>query len=61
MSTSKSVQFQYWDESDGVNLNTGVSFPFSPLPPLAAVAPYWIEAGNPGNIDERCCAEPVIC
>ncbi len=53
----KVVQFQYWDESDGVNLNTGVSFPFYPIPPLAAVAPYWIEGGNPGNIDERCCAD----
>ena len=53
----KAVQFQYWDESDGVNLNTGVSFPFYPIPPLAAVNPYWIEGGNPGNIDERCCAD----
>ena len=53
----KTVQFQYWDESDGVNLNTGVSFPFYPIPPLAAVDPYWIEGGNPGNIDERCCAD----
>jgi hypothetical protein len=53
----KAVQFQYWDESDGVNLNTGVSFPFYPIPPLAAVDPYWIEGGNPGNIDERCCAD----
>ncbi len=53
----KTMQFQYWDESDGVNLNTGVSFPFYPVPPLAAVDPYWIEGGNPGNIDERCCAD----
>ena len=53
----KAVQFQYWDESDGVNLSTGVSFPFYPIPPLAAVDPYWIEGGNPGNIDERCCAD----
>lgn len=29
----QSVQFQYWDESDGVNLNTGASFPFYPIPP----------------------------
>lgn len=53
----KAVHFQYWDESDGVNLNTGVSFPFYPIPPQATVEPYWIEGGNPGNIDERCCAD----
>lgn len=53
----KAVQFQYWDESDGVNLNTGVSFPFYPIPPQATVEPFWIEGGNPGNIDERCCAD----
>ena len=53
----KAVEFQYWDESDGVNLNTGVSFPFYPIPPQAITEPRWIEGGNPGNIDERCCAD----
>ena len=53
----KTVQFQYWDESDGVNLSTGVSFPFYPIPSAASTDPYWIEGGNPGNIDERCCAD----
>ena len=53
----KAVQFQYWDESDGVNLSTGASFPFYPIPPEAITQPYWIEGGNPGNIDERCCAD----
>jgi hypothetical protein len=53
----KAVQFQYWDESDGVNLTTGVSFPFYPIPPQAITEARWIEGGNPGNIDERCCAD----
>ena len=53
----KAVQFDYWDESDGVNLSTGVSFPFYPIPPAAITEPYWIEGGNPANIDERCCAD----
>jgi hypothetical protein len=49
----KTVQFQYWDESDGVDLSTGVSFPFYPIPPAAATQPYWVEGGDPGNIDLR--------
>ena len=49
----KPVQFQYWDESDGVNLNTGVSLPFYPIPNEAISQPYWIEGGDPGNIDKR--------
>jgi len=53
----KAVQFQYWDESDGVNSATGASLPFYPIPPAAMTEPYWIEGGNPGNIDERCCAD----
>jgi hypothetical protein len=53
----KAVQFDYWDESDGVNLSTGVGFPFYPIPPEAITQPYWVEGGNPGSIDERCCAD----
>jgi hypothetical protein len=53
----KAVEFQYSDESDGVNHSTGVSFPFYPIPNQAITEPYWIEGGNPGNIDERCCAD----
>lgn len=53
----KAVQFQYSSESDGVNHNTNTSFPFYPIPPAASTDPYWIEGGNPGNIDERCCAD----
>jgi len=49
----QSVQFQYWDESDGVNLNTGVSFPFYPIPPEAITQARWIEGGDPGNVDRR--------
>lgn len=49
----KSVQFQYWDESDGVDLNTGASFPFYPIPPEAIAQARWIEGGDPGNVDRR--------
>jgi hypothetical protein len=49
----KPVQFQYWDESDGVDLQTGVSFPFYPIPDEAITQPRWIEGGDPGNIDKR--------
>ncbi|HEY2990184.1 MAG TPA: hypothetical protein VGL11_20895 [Candidatus Binatia bacterium] len=47
------VNFLYWDESDGVNPTTGVSFPFYPIPPAAVTQPYWIEGGDPGNVDLR--------
>ena len=49
----QSVQFQYWDESDGVNLNTGASFSFYPIPPEAITQARWIEGGDPGNVDRR--------
>jgi hypothetical protein len=47
------VQFDYSDESDGVNHTTGVSYPFYPIPPQAATQPHWIEGGDPGNVDLR--------
>jgi hypothetical protein len=47
------VDFLYWDESDGVDLTTGKSFQFYPIPPEAATHPYWIEGGDPGNVDLR--------
>jgi len=49
----KAVQFQYADESDGVDHSTNTSFPFYPIPPEAITQPYWVEGGDPGNIDER--------
>src|SRR5512139_1121345 len=49
----KPVQFQYWDESDGVDLSSGVSFPFYPIPNQAITQAHWIEGGDPGNIDKR--------
>ena len=49
----KPVQFQYWDESDGVDLQTGTSFPFYPIPNEAITQPHWIEGGDPGNVDKR--------
>ena len=49
----KPVQFQYWDESDGVDLQTGVGLPFYPIPAEAISQPHWVEGGDPGNIDKR--------
>jgi hypothetical protein len=45
----KAVEFEYWDESDGVNQQTGQSFPFYPIPDEAITQPYWIEGGHPGQ------------
>ncbi len=49
----KPVEFEYWDESDGVDLHTGTGLPFYPIPPEAITQPRWIEGGDPGNIDRR--------
>jgi len=49
----KAVQFQYSDESDGVEHATDSSFPFYPIPPEAVSQPFWIEGGDPGNVDLR--------
>ena len=43
------VQFDYDDQSDGVNHQTGQSYPFYPIPAQAITEPYWIEGGPPGN------------
>lgn len=51
--TLKTVQFQYSDESDGVNHATDQSFPFYPIPDEAITQAHWIEGGEPGNIDRR--------
>jgi hypothetical protein len=47
------VTFQYWDESDGVNMATGQGVPFYPIPAQSITQPHWIEGGAPGNIDQR--------
>jgi hypothetical protein len=49
----KAVQFQYSDESDGVDQSSDTSFPFYPIPPEAITQPFWIEGGDPGNVDRR--------
>ena len=49
----KTVQFQYSDESDGVEHATDISFPFYPIPPEAITQPFWVEGGDPGNLDLR--------
>jgi hypothetical protein len=51
--TLKAVQFQYSDESDGVNHTTGQSFPFYPIPDEAITQAHWVEGGAPGNVDRR--------
>jgi hypothetical protein len=45
----KTVQFEYSDESDGVNHTTDTSFPFYPIPDEAITQRYFIEGGPPGN------------
>jgi hypothetical protein len=47
------VQFDYSDESDGVNHTTNTSVPFYPIPVEAITQAHWIEGGQPGNIDLR--------
>ena len=47
------VKFYYSSESDGVDHMTDTSYPFYPIPPAAIAQPYWIEGGDPGNIDLR--------
>jgi hypothetical protein len=49
----KSVQFQYADESDGVDHSTNRSYAFYPIPDDAFTQAHWIEGGEPGNIDRR--------
>jgi hypothetical protein len=45
------VDFLYSDESDGVDHATDRSFPFYPIPPAAQTQPFWVEGGDPGNVD----------
>ena len=47
------VSFLYWDESDGVDLTTGVAKPFYPIPTQAITQPHWVEGGAPANVDQR--------
>src|SRR5438876_2983377 len=51
--TARAVQFQYADESDGVNHATNQSVPFYPIPDEAIAQAHWIEGGDPGNLDLR--------
>jgi len=49
----QSVQFQYSDQSDGVDHATNRSVPFYPIPDVAITQAHWIEGGDPGNVDLR--------
>ena len=51
--TVRAVQFQYADESDGVDHATNRSVPFYPIPDEAITQAHWIEGGDPGNVDLR--------
>jgi hypothetical protein len=51
--TLRTVQFQYADESDGVDHATNLSFPFYPIPDEAIAQAHWVEGGDPGNVDLR--------
>jgi len=47
------VTFDYWDESDGVNMSTGQGIPFYPIPTQAITQNHWVEGGAPANVDQR--------
>jgi hypothetical protein len=47
------VTFQYWDESDGVNVATHLGMNFYPIPAQAIGGSHWIEGGDPGSVDLR--------
>jgi hypothetical protein len=49
----RTVQFQYSDESDGVDHSTDTSVPFYPIPDEAITQAHWVEGGQPGNVDLR--------
>jgi hypothetical protein len=49
----QTVQFQYADESDGVDHATQTSVPFYPIPVEARTQAHWVEGGAPGNVDQR--------
>ena len=49
----QAVTFDYWDESDGVDMATGQGIPFYPIPSQAATQPHWVEGGAAGNVDQR--------
>jgi hypothetical protein len=49
----RTVQFQYADESDGVDHSTNRSFAFYPIPDEAISQAHWIEGGDPGTVDLR--------
>ncbi len=51
--TLRTVQFQYADESDGVDHSTNRSIPFYPIPDQAITQAHWVEGGEPGNVDLR--------
>jgi Calx-beta domain/Right handed beta helix region len=47
----RAVEFQYSDESDGVDHTTDTSFAFYPIPDAAITGLHWIEGGEPGEDD----------
>jgi hypothetical protein len=51
--TPRAVQFQYADESDGVDHTSNRSVPFYPIPDEAISQAHWVEGGDPGNVDLR--------
>src|SRR5688572_17217353 len=47
------VSFEVWDESDGVDMDTGEGVPFYPIPVEAIDQAHWIEGGPAGTVDIR--------
>jgi hypothetical protein len=51
--TKSAVTFDYWDESDGVNMSTGQGVPFYPIPSNVISQQHWMEGGAPASVDQR--------
>ncbi|HEY1252563.1 MAG TPA: S-layer homology domain-containing protein [Thermoanaerobaculia bacterium] len=49
----KTVNFHYYDQSDGVNHPGNNPYPFYPIPDEAITQAHWIEGGAPGSVDDR--------
>jgi hypothetical protein len=47
------VTFDYWDESDGVNMSTGQGVPFYPIPENVLTTVGWVEGGPIASVDLR--------
>src|SRR6476620_2935037 len=49
----QAVSFLYWDESDGVDMNSGNGIHFYTIPSQALSQAHWVESASPASVDER--------